>query len=254
MTIAWQVSTVVDGRSFRWGRDHGDDFVAEWSGLLTVHADVHGHMKALVPAPGVDPAYVRKLFRGPATAFARSVVGKLSLHASAFALNEHSLVCIGESGAGKSTLAIETCRLDGVELLADDVAAVDLIDGAWCVSPTEASHWLGVGGDPEDKAEIPARAAAASPARLGAIVALRFVDGTSGPRLQRLRGSEAFGSLLSTPLRFSLTASVWRGELDALVALGMAVPVFELLRSRATPPSEAAAPLVDLLNNPAMWT
>ncbi len=252
-SVQWRVSTVVDGCPFRWGRI-GADFVAEWPGLLTVQADAAGSMKAFVPAPDVDPASVTKLLRGAALAFVRSIAGKLSLHASAVACDGGALVCVGPSGSGKSTLAAAACRVPGVRFLADDVAAVDRSDGEWWVSPTETSHWLARGVDPEDKLEVPAQVVESSSARLRVLVAPRFEEAASGIGLRRLHGSEAFEQLLSTPLRFELAAAVWRGELDALTSLGGQVPVFVLTRSRSTPAAEAAARLVDLLKNPADWT
>ena len=223
--IEWVGSGAQDELRFRWGRHEGG-FVGEWEGLLRVHVDAAGSILSRVPL--TDDPQVRKLAEGPSTAFARFVAGRLSLHASAVAAGDSAILLVGAGGSGKSTLAYRVCAEWQADLLADDVAAVDVADDGWLVRPTESSSWLlGPGGT---KRPIPALHPARGPAKLRCIVGLAFDESLKGVKVRRVRGSAAFGVLLSAPMRFRLGAATWRGEFDALTALGKGVPVLTLAR------------------------
>jgi hypothetical protein len=239
----WQTAASIDGLQFRCGRE-GDHFVADWEGALRVRTDPTGAIMSVDPYAGVDPRYLRKLVDGAVAAFARSVAGKLSLHASAVAFKGAAVLCIGQSGSGKSTMAAQLCQRPGVELFADDVAAVESCDGTWVVLPTEAHHWLSLSD--AEKEPVAAIARGCGPARVLAVVSLVLIDhGTT--TLRRLHGTEAFARLFPTPMRFALTASAWRRELEELSALGTTVPIFELERARTASPAEVARLLEPLM-------
>jgi len=77
---------------------------------------------------------------------------------------------------------------------------------------------------------VPALSSARDPAKLRCVVGLAFDESLRGVKVRRVRGSAAFGVLLSAPMRFRLGAATWRGEFDALTALGHGVPVLTLSR------------------------
>lgn len=64
---------------------------------------------------------------GPVMGFVLHLRGKLCLHASVVALQNHAIVLLGAAGAGKSTIAASFSRL-GFPVLSDDVAVLDQKD------------------------------------------------------------------------------------------------------------------------------
>lgn len=60
--------------------------------------------------------------------------GLLSFHAAALARHGRSILIMADKGAGKSTLSW-ALQEQGWQLLADDLARVDLVDGRWSVFP-----------------------------------------------------------------------------------------------------------------------
>ena len=221
----------MDGARFRWGRCH-DGFVGEWEGIMRVRVDATGRLTEIVSAPGVEQSLVRKLSEGPAQAFARSVVGKLSLHASAVTCNGGAVLCVGASGAGKSTAAAVLCKLAGGALLSDDMAAVEPIDGDWSALPTESVHWLHAGGGMNQKRMVVPKDVSDRPTSVRCIVALSIEEGLPDATWRRLRGAEAFRALMTSPARLTLSDAARRRELDLLASLCMQVTVVELKRPR----------------------
>ena len=74
--------------------------------------------------PGADDASVRLFLLGSSLGALLMQRGLLVLHGNAIRIGGACLVCVGDSGAGKSTLAA-AFALQGHEVLADDVVAVD---------------------------------------------------------------------------------------------------------------------------------
>jgi len=74
--------------------------------------------------PGADDASVRLFLLGSSLGALLMQRGLLVLHGNAIRIGDACLVCVGDSGAGKSTLAA-AFALQGHEVLADDVVAVD---------------------------------------------------------------------------------------------------------------------------------
>ena len=241
----WAESTIVDGLQFRWGTD-GNGFIAEWEGVVVVHADAAGTVTRVVAAPGASEHLVQKLSEGGATAFGRSRVGKLSLHASAVSDGRAAIVCVGPSGAGKSTLASALCTRPGVELMADDVAGLDHDRDGWSVVPTESRHWL-VTTTQESKESVAPSRVASRTAPLRAIVTLAFDDTLAAPVLRQLRGGDVMLALMDAPIRYSLAPDSLRREFDALGKLGAETAVFELKRPRASALESTARLVYDLL-------
>jgi hypothetical protein len=244
MPVKWVSELRVEGEiAFRVGRD-GDDLVAEWTELATLRADREGRASSFVPKPMADPRLVAKVRGGHAAALVRHLQGALSLHASVVARDGLAIACVGPSGAGKSTMAAELCRRDGWELVADDIAPVELVGSQIQVLPREKEHWLdessldalNVQNAPEwvgDKCPILAPRVASAPSRLVAIIVLAFGADATEAGYSRLRGHAALAPLVPCLARFVLDEpAVQAQEFSQLSAMCAHVPIFELLRPR----------------------
>jgi hypothetical protein len=232
--------------SFRWGYDDGD-VVAEWEGLLRLRASRDGQLKTLEAFPGVSPVWVEKMRHGMANAFLRAQRKQHSLHASAVAIEGHGLVCVGPSGLGKSTMAARLCGHPGIELLADDIAAIEVTAGRRPqVLPTESAVWLGA-SPAADKARtaVSRVAGAAVTARL--VACLAFNDGCQLLALRDLSSSDAISALLPSLIRFEKTAEQWERELDFLERLVPNCRVVQVTRSRDVQPETVADALRELM-------
>jgi hypothetical protein len=127
-------------------------------------------------------------------------------------------------------------------MLADDAALVVEKGGDRWLLPSEDRHWLHADAreslqlDGESEArfgKIPVRStAAASRARLVAVVSLRFVE--TGPvAVEPVVGAAAFAELLPALLRFVVDEpGVQRWETDRLAEMVGAVPCYVLRRQR----------------------
>jgi hypothetical protein len=73
-------------------------------------------------------------FLGPVMGFILRRRGITALHASAFCVDDKAIVLTGEAGSGKSTTAA-ALAVRGVPVLCEDVAAVEVKDGNFCVQP-----------------------------------------------------------------------------------------------------------------------
>jgi hypothetical protein len=245
-SINWVVHEVDDSTFFRWGYVDGD-VVAEWEGLMTLHATRSGDLKSLQTSPGISPQHVEKVRNGIAAAFLRAQRKQHSLHASAVAWEGQALVCVGESGLGKSTTAYRMCRQPDFELLADDITGIELAPafGAQVV-PTEAVVWLM--NDPSgDKAPATVPRVAQDPVPLRLIVCLATGDRSSGLELRDLRGGDAVSELLPSLIRFEKSAQQWTRELDFLDRVVSQCRIVQLTRSRDADVDTVANALLGLM-------
>ncbi len=241
--VAWQRSLVLDDRSFRWGRID-TDFVAQWSNLVIVRTSASGHVKIVVPHADAPPQLVEKTLRGEMAAFARSLAGGLSLHASAVALCGRALLLTGASAAGKSTMASILCESFRAELLADDVAGLAARASSVFVEPSELSVWL---EDSYGTKSPLRRRAAKKAAELVALVALRFDESANRPELVRVRGAGTIGCMLDGVLRFDLSPESRGREFNMLLDLVTTVPMWQLVRARTAPREQVAELLASLV-------
>jgi len=255
--VRWTAEFREDGQlRFRVGRD-GGRLVAEWPGICVLRADPDGAASELTPEPNADRDLVEKFHRGIAQALIRHLEGGFTLHASAAALDGTVIACAGESQAGKSTTAAELVLHHDAALVADDTLALDFDeDGSIRVHPTERVSWLlpdarsalgvaepvGEDGGASSPAESDSRRVklpiepprlAERRLRLGAVVLLGFDDDLAAPRVQRVRGHDALERLVPSVVRFVLDEPERnRRELEQLLALINAVPIYELVRPR----------------------
>ena len=241
--IEWVVCEPEGEFSFRWGYSEGE-VIAEWGGILTLRATRSGELKALQAHPGASPDRVEKGRLGFATAFLRAQREQHSLHASAVALQGRGLVCVGASGLGKSTLAHWLCLRPGLELLADDITAIDMLSTSGLhVIPTEPVVWLAA-GDSSDKGPVAVSRVARAPARLDLVVCLAFDEGCARPEFRELRGRDAISSLLPSLIRFEKTPKQWASEFDFLDRLVSQCRVARLTRARHAEPEAVADALL----------
>ena len=209
--IDWRV--IDDDGTFRWGCV-ADHLVAEWPGILTLRATREGDLTSLEPAPGASSVLVEKVRHGAAAAFLRAQRHRYSLHASAVCRNGNALVILGDSGAGKSTLADRLCRR-GYDLLADDIAAIELRPGGWHVLPSEATVWLDLDGS-SSKTPSAVSDVARDPAVLRWVVLVAFDDGAPALALHDLRGADAASALFQAMVRFERSPALFERELDVV--------------------------------------
>jgi hypothetical protein len=248
--VYWTVVEERDGVTFRWGFC-GDDLVAEWSGIMSLRATRSGELKALQPAPGAPSDLVEKTRQGSATAFLRAQQRQHALHASAVAWEGKALVCVGASGLGKSTMAERMCRHPGVELLADDMAAIELAPGGGAyVVPSESALWLAQQGSCVKKPVNPPRHAVL-PTALRCIIALVLDDAARSLELRDLRGGNAVSALLPSLVRFERTSALWARELDFLSQLVSQARIVQARRSHDIHADELAMALLTFLTGGA---
>jgi hypothetical protein len=243
----WSIVVDRPDAGFRWGRA-GEDYVAEWSGVLSIRASACGEIKQITPAPGASLDAIEKVRRGAAAAFARALAGKLSLHASAVACGRSALACVGPSGVGKSTIAERLCRRDNVELLADDVAAVEFRDGRWQMQPSESQLWLTSEGQSDSTKTAIAVQTATSSVPLRWVIALRFDDALPGPESRRLAGARVGAALLEAGVRFDVAPRKLRLELDLADGLASQALVYEVARPHRTSADSVAELLARLMS------
>ena len=225
---------------FRVGRS-ADALVAEWAGLGMLVANHDGTQRELRAAASMDPALVEQALARPIAALLRHMRGGISLHASSVARAGVALALLGQSCAGKSTLASQLCAYPDVELVSDDLAALDLEGPFVAIGGGETNHSLrpdvaaamGLDAFGRNKLKKPAARAAEGPVRLGACVSLVFDDAAPAPALRRLGGAEAFTALSLAIVRFALDDETILGrELHQLARVAAEAPLFELRRPR----------------------
>src|SRR5687767_5308030 len=84
--------------------------------------------------PQVSDRDIFSLFAEPVMRTILVRRGLLSFHAAALARNGRAILIMADKGAGKSTLSW-ALQSQGWQLLADDLARIDLVDGRWSVFP-----------------------------------------------------------------------------------------------------------------------
>jgi hypothetical protein len=232
--------------AFRWGRI-GDDYFAEWPGVLRLRAAIDGEIREFFAWPNAPPDRVEKVRRGAATAFVRALMGKSSLHASAVALGDSALVCIGPSGAGKSTLAATLCKTHGAELLADDVTGLEFVTTVWHAIPSEATIWVaGEGHDPNGLKRAVRFAAAESSKAIVWAVQLSFDDSLGSVEVRPLHGARPAAAFLSALMRFNPRPALMKQELDFAAGMAAQSKVFEVARPRLTSVDVVARALLNV--------
>jgi hypothetical protein len=255
MPVRWLCEQVVDDHvAFRLGRD-GDDLVADFVGVATLRARKHGAPE-LTAAPNADPEALAKVQEGAARALVRHLDGKLSIHGGAAARAGSAIACVGMSGVGKSTAIAHLCKRYQAELVADDVAALELGGERVEILPMEVSHWLlpasaealGFATTRRGKARVNARVNSPTPSNLIGIVELVFDDHPSLPFLRRLRGTEAFRILALSTIRFAVDEPLAHlNELDQLTKLASSLPVWRLQRPRDLSKLDASSRILDAI-------
>jgi hypothetical protein len=186
-----------------------------------------------------------------ATAFLRAQQQQHALHACAVAFEGKALVCVGASGLGKSTMAARMCRHPGVELLADDMAEIEILPGGEVrVLPSEAAVWLATSGSLA-KAPVSSSTPATSPAALRCIVSLVFDEDAPNLELREIRGADAVSALIPSLVRFEQTAALWARELSFIGQLVAQGRVVEAKRSHDLAADTVADALLRLLGGKA---
>ncbi len=254
--IRWLHHWPPDGpAAIRIGRA-GDQIIAEWIGVATLRAEVHGSASELVVESGSVSPRVKEKLREQAAALVRHLRGGITLHASSVAFEGVAIAFLGDSYAGKSTLAAQLCADPRFALLSDDAAAIRHGDAGVEILPTERDHWLrpdvarAMGLDPGDEPKIPKEPlrSARGGARLRAVIALAFDDAAPVPTLRPVRGAEAFSLLSLSTFRFAFDVpDVLRQELDGLAQIVEQARFYELRRPRDLARMDASPRAVALL-------
>jgi hypothetical protein len=244
--VDWTVVEDENGVAFRWAFE-GDDLVAEWIGVLTVRATRKGELTAFQPVFGAPEALVEKTKQGVVAAFLRAQRHQRALHASAVSLHDKALACVGGSGLGKSTMAERMCRRTGAKLLADDIAAIDILpNGEVHVLPSEAVVWLAT-ADSMPKVPVRTTNPAASPAALKSIVSLVFDEGARTLEVREVRAADAVSALVPSLIRFDREPLARTTELAWIGQLVSQSRVLEMRRSRDLALDTVVDALLELL-------
>lgn len=151
--------------------------------------------------------------------------GRVSLHGSLVRVGDRVVAIAGESGAGKSTTSMGL-RARGHDLLTDDIAIIDLREGAaWVVPYHRQVHLLpdaavalgidfaalpGLAGFPDKSAFAP-EDHDAGPQPLDVIVILATVPETCTPGIRELNGRDRLTAVLQHAGR-QVTAPAVMGE------------------------------------------
>jgi hypothetical protein len=260
-TIVWIHETTVDDVVvFRSGRC-GATRVADWPGVARLTCTASGSGAQLTAAPGVSPRVLGKLRDGAVRALLRDLQGELALHASAVAVGGYAVLFVGPSGAGKSTAAAEMCLLHSAQLLADDIALLEVRETGVVVLPSEADHYLApdscvaLGIPPEvsvpagRKGAMRSSAIASGAYPLALVVELRFhpASSESGSAIRQVRGHAAALSLLTSAIRFDVEDAVARRrELEQVMKVYEHAGLVGITRPRASP-GRIGALVVDAL-------
>ncbi len=113
-------------------RDQASTMVDDEVALTSLAGAFHitgGSAITVEPNPGIAESAVRLLLLGKVMAFLLRQRGWLPLHASVVALHGQAVLFLGLSGAGKSTTAA-AFYAQGHTVIADDLAAIRLVDGS----------------------------------------------------------------------------------------------------------------------------
>jgi hypothetical protein len=118
-----RMPTTLDAAGFGFWSD-GDEacHVLDKVGAFLVRG---GREIVVDAAPGVEDRVLRLSILGPALALLLHQRGLLVLHASVVARGSEALAVLGKNGWGKSTIAA-ALHAKGYDLVADDVAAIDI--------------------------------------------------------------------------------------------------------------------------------
>ncbi len=225
---------------FRLGRA-GDEIIAEWIGLGSLHANVDGTQRDLRATGSVTADALEDALKPHVAALLRHLAGGISLHASSVSRAGAAIAFLGSTCAGKSTIATQLCDDPDVELVSDDTAELRFEGAHVAIVPGETDHSLrpdvaiAFGLDPHGHRKLvkPARRSAATAPRLCACITLVFDNSATAPVLRRVHGAEAFNALSLSTVRFVLDdEDVLRRELDNLARVAEQAPIYELRRAR----------------------
>jgi hypothetical protein len=252
-SIRWIHEVKVDGAlAFRAGK-LGTDLIAHWPGLGTLTCGHDGNGATFVPSAGASSRAIGKLQRAQVRGLLRDLEGKLTVHASAVAIDARAVLFLGADGAGKSTAAAEMCFGHGAHLFADDAASFEVGPAGAYLVHSEEDHWLtresrtalGIPHPPGaaggEKRDLHATNVAREPCPLALVVALRFDPSVAAPAMRSLRGVDAARLLLESAIRFDVDDGAARGrELEQLTTVYKSAPFLELVRPVCEPGGVAA--------------
>lgn len=100
-------------------------------GTVVAISDLGAKSITIARSDGATDADLASACLGTVIGFALRRRGVACLHASVVRVDGRCYAFLGRSGTGKSTLAAAFMRYAGAQLVADDIAALDIIDGAW---------------------------------------------------------------------------------------------------------------------------
>jgi hypothetical protein len=245
LRTSWLSECRVDGAvAVKVGR-RGSDLLVEFAGIGTFAWSRRGGLKQVTPDAGVPVARLNKLSASLVDALGRHLEGKITLHGAAVRRGSEAIALVGPSGAGKSTLAAALCATPGLQLVADDTIAIELLQHPdRCadieIVPTQTEAWLlpearrALGFDATSPNKVPIAVSSKSVDRifLTAVVYLVFDGDKSPPVLRQLRGHQAFSILSSSAIRLVVDEPAAQlREFDQLRLLVERCPIWELRRS-----------------------
>ncbi|MBY4892154.1 hypothetical protein KUL25_05180 [Rhodobacteraceae bacterium N5(2021)] len=100
-------------------------------GTVVAVSDLGATSIKIARCDGATDADLASVCLGTIMGFALRRRGLACLHASVVRIGDRSYAFLGRSGTGKSTLAAAFVRYAGAQLVADDIAALEMINGTW---------------------------------------------------------------------------------------------------------------------------
>jgi hypothetical protein len=238
-SVSFQIERSAEAGYRIWGPEYGTSVVSSDG-------------RRLRGAPGLGGIETwQRMLVAQALPFASVLHGLEVLHAGAVSIEGGAVAILGPSGAGKTSLALALCR-GGADFLADDVLALERVDGELIGHPgapmagvanAEAERLRGEGEEGGEELAADSRervvrtAVRAEPAPLRALFFLdRRPDGPPAPRFEpaadaQLLLASTFNLVLADPERLAglldVCALAARGRVERIL-VGPAVDATEL--------------------------
>lgn len=238
--------TFPDGR--RWARigRAGSDWVVRFERTAWFRIDVSARRIVAGRYRGVPMATLRHLLLDQVLPLVIAEGPHLALHASAVAIDGGAVAFVGASGSGKSTVAA-ACARDGHRLVSDDCFVVDVDSRPVRAIPACSGLRLWpdalttLFGGREAGARVAhytrkrrlggssiAAGAHARPLPVCAVCVLERGRARTLPVVTRLRGREAFASLLPFTFQLDTGGTAAARALDRIAALLRETPAYRL--------------------------
>lgn len=245
--IRWLHEAVsAEGRRFRIGT-RGGTRIAEWEDLLRLEAPRSGRVRVYCTHESLAS---RKLRQGALPALLGHLTGNLHWHAAACSLPRGggAVMFLGDAGAGKSTMVAGLGSI-GAAFLGDDVVGVRRHRERWAAFRSESRHAIRADVVPMLYGTVARTKSLFVPERKVRSAPLAGIFELEVGETLELRAPSwrlAVRAMLRHLVRFALDdAERAQRDLDAVLAILEAVPMYTLVRPRRFEDWELLADLLE---------